>query len=158
MPVKRIIVSILILTMACAIQGFISAGSYAGQQPAAESQGPILGKWAFDGKDDKGVVWTGTLTIKELDTTLFNTGEYYSMCILEAESKDSSNTVDAPCVWDRVNREVSFGTGRSAYTAILSADGKNMTQGRWTESEKDFRTRKVTLIKAGEWSAKYTGP
>jgi hypothetical protein len=27
----------------------------AGQQPAAESKGPILGKWAFDGKDEKGV-------------------------------------------------------------------------------------------------------
>jgi hypothetical protein len=69
---KRTIVSILILTMACTIQGFISAGSYAGQQPAAESQGPILGKW--------------------------------------------------------------------------------------TESEKDFRTRKVTVTKTGVWSARYTGP
>jgi hypothetical protein len=150
---KRII-SILIIT----ILGFICAGSCAGQQPAAESKGLILGKWAFDGKDDKGVVWTGTLTIGELDTTRFNTGEYHSMCILEAESKASSNVVDTPCVWDPLKREVSFGTGISVYTAILSADGKSMTQGRWTESDKDFRTRKVTVTKTGDWSAEYTGP
>jgi hypothetical protein len=80
------------------------------------------------------------------------------MFILETESKDSSYGLEAPCVWDPVKREVSFGTGNAVYTAILSADGKSMTQGKWTESEKDFHTRKVTVTNTGVWSAKYTGP
>ena len=155
---RRIIVSILIITIAYTIQGFICAGFCVGQQPAAGGKGPVLGKWAFNGKDDKGVVWTGTLTINELDTTRFNTGEYHSMFTLEAESNDSSNMVDAPCVWDSGKREVSFGTGTIAYTAILAADGISMTQGRWTRSEKDFRTRKVTVTNTGVWTAEYTGP
>ncbi len=156
---KRIIVNILILTMAYTITGFICARSCAGQQPTAESKGPILGKWTFDGKDDKGVVWTGTLTIKELDTTRFDADKYHSMFILEVESKDSSNGIDTPCVWDPVKREVSFSTGTAAaYTAILSANGKSLTQGKWTESEKDLRTRKVTVTKTGVWAAKYAGP
>lgn len=154
---KRIIFSILIITIAYTIQSFIYPDFCDGQQAVAESNGPILGKWAFKGKDDKGVVWTGTLTIKGLDTTSFDADRFHSMFILEAESRDSSNGVDAPCAWDPVKREVSFSTGTVEYTAILSANGKSMTQGKWIESEEDFRTRKVTVIKTGVWSAEYTG-
>ena len=151
---KRIIVSILIIT----ILGFICAAPCAGQQPAAESKGPKLGIWAFDGKDDKGDVWTGTITIKELDTKNFDVSEYYGGCVLDAASKDSGKGVDGPCVWNPGTREFSFRAGGSAYSAILSADGKSMTQGKWTVTEKDFRTRQVTSITTGIWSAKYTGP
>jgi hypothetical protein len=153
MPVKRITIIILIIT----ILGFICAGSCAGQ-PSAESKGPVLGNWAFDGKDDKGVVWTGTITIKELDTKNFDASEYYAGCVLDAASKDSGKGVDGPCVWNSGTREFSFRAGGSAYSAILSVDCKSMTQGKWTVTEKDFRTRKVTVTNTGDWSAKYTGP
>jgi hypothetical protein len=157
MTVKRIIFSILIIAIACTIQGFIYPDFCDGQQTVAESKGPILDKWAFKGKDDKGVVWTGTLTIKKLDATSFDADRFHSMCILEAESKDSSNGVDAPCVWDPAKREVSFSTGTVMYIAILSANGKSIMQGKWTESKEDFQARKVTVIKTGVWSAEYTG-
>jgi hypothetical protein len=45
---KRIIVSILIMTIAYTVQGLtVYAGPHVGQQPAAESSGPPLGKWQF---------------------------------------------------------------------------------------------------------------
>lgn len=134
-PMKRIIFSILITIIAYTTQSFICAGFCAGQQPAAESKGSVLGKWAFDGKDDKGVVWTGTFTIKELNTTNFDAYKYHLMFTLEVESKDSSYGVNTPCVWDMVKRKVSFSSGIIAHSSILSANGKSMMQGKWTESE-----------------------
>ena len=118
---------------------------------------PVLGKWAFDGKDDKGVVWNGTLTIAELDTNRFDTSKYHSMCTLNAESKNAGKGVDTPCTWDPAKREVLFEAMRSAYSTILSSDGQSMTQGKWTETDKDSKTSKVTVKSTGVWSAKYTG-
>ena len=157
MKLKRSIVNILILTIAFTVSVFFCTGACEGQQSAVEGKGPATGKWAFEGKDDKGVVRTGTLTIKELDKARFDANRFHSMCVLESESKESSYGVDTPCTWDQGKKEVSFGTERSAYSAILSADGKNMTLGKWTDSEKDFSTRKVTVKKTGVWSAKYLG-
>jgi len=154
---KRIIVSILILIMALAIQVFFFTVSFAAEQFPADSKGPMLGKWTFEGKDDKGIVWKGTLTVAKLDTASFDANRYYSGCILDISSNDGGKGVDAPCTWNAAGREVSFGAGSSTYTAVLSSDGKTLTQGNWTETEKDFRTRKVTIKSTGNWSAKYTG-
>jgi hypothetical protein len=156
MSMKRIIFSIIIAAVICSGQGFVCTTSFAGNQ-AAESNGPILGTWAFDGKDDKGVLWTGTLEIKELDTNSFDPNKYYSACILGIASKDSGRGVDSPCIWNPAKREISFGAGSSMQTAILSADRKSLTQGKWTETDKDFRTSKVTVKRTGVWSAQYTG-
>jgi hypothetical protein len=158
MSTKRIIAAILIAAVAYTVQGFICAGSCAGQQPAAGNGGPLLGRWEFAGKDSKGVVWKGTLRVQKLDTKLFDADRFHSIFILEAQSADSSSGVEAPCKWDVDKREVSFSTGSVEYTAILSPDGKSLTQGKWTESEKDYQTREATITKTGVWSAKFTAP
>ncbi len=159
MSIKRIIISILIITIAYMVQGLaVYAGPLVGQQPTAQNSGPPLGKWEFIGKEDKGVSWTGTLEIQKLDANRFDADRYHSIFNLELQSASSSRAVEAPCRWEPGNREVSFSTGGTAYSAILSLDGKSLTQGKWTESEKDFQTRRLTIIKSGLWSAKFTAP
>jgi hypothetical protein len=149
---KRIMLSILMITVACMIQGLVHAG------PSADGGGPPPGKWQFIGNDDKGVSWSGILKVQKLDTSLFDAERFHSMFILDATFGDSSYGVEAPCKWDSFRREVSFGTGNAAFTAILSPDGKSMTQGKWTESERDHRTRKANVKRTGDWSAKFIGP
>lgn len=153
MTMKRIILNILIITIIYMVQGLtVHAG------PSTESSGPSLGKWEFIGKDDKGVAWTGILEILKLDTNRFDADKYHSIANLEVKSASSGRGVEAPCRWEPGKREVSFSTGGTAYTAILSPDGKSLTQGKWTESEKDFQTRKVTITRTGVWSAKFVAP
>lgn len=152
MTMKRIMLSILAITIACFVHGLVNAG------PSAETGGPSLGTWAFTGKDDKGVSWTGTLAVQKLDTNRFDAGKYYSMCDLEMKSANSQKGISTPCTWEPNKRLVSFSTGETAsYTAILSPDGKSMTRGTWTDSEKDFKTRKVTITRTGVWSAAFVG-
>jgi len=136
---------------------FESSSSASVSGPAAENSGPLLGKWAFTGKDDHGVAWTGTLTIKKLDTDNFNADKFHSIFSFELESASSGRGVEAPSKWDPIKQEVSVNSGGTSYTAILSPDRKSMTQGKWTESEKDFKTRKVTITNTGVWSAKFIG-
>jgi hypothetical protein len=152
MLMKRIILAILIITIVCMVEGLVYAG------PSAESGGPALGKWEFTGKDDLGASWTGMLAVQKLDTNSFDANRFHSMFTLEATSGDSSYGVEAPCRWEPSTREVSFSTGSSAYTAILSPDGKSLIQGKWTNSERDYRTRKATVIRTGVWSGKFVAP
>lgn len=155
MSITRVLVAILTVTVFCAASGIpIHAGR---SQPGPVSgAGPALGKWEFTGKDDKGGVWAGTLTIGKLDTERFDAEKYHSIVSLEAESAGSTHAVEAPCRWDPAKREVSFSTGGAEYTATLSPDGKSLTGGKWTDSEKDYRTRKVTVARTGAWSARLT--
>jgi hypothetical protein len=154
---KRVIVAILaimamtILSMTCAL---------AANQGSASS-GPSLGKWEFTGKDNAGMIWTGTLSIEKLDPTRFDPKQYHSMCSLEVQSNDPSKGlkgVEAPCEWDARTRAVSFTTGYDVthvYTAVLSSDGKSLTQGKWTESQKNGRGQSgETIVRSGSWSAK----
>ena len=146
MSAKRITVAILAAGLLCA---------------ANSSGGPSLGKWEFTGKDSTGVSWTGTLTIEKLDPDRFDTNKYHSMCNLEVQSSSSGRGVEAPCRYNPSTRALSFSTGtmasESSYTAVLSPDGKSLTQGKWTESKKDDRKSGqsgVTVVRAGTWSAK----
>ncbi len=45
--------------------GSTTASASAGQSPEAEYTGPAYGKWEFKGQDDKKVIWTGTLMVRE---------------------------------------------------------------------------------------------
>lgn len=164
MSANRIIVTILTLTMLCAAHGLAgNAGSGAGQPPAATSgSGPTLGKWVFTGKDNKGVVWTGTLAIEKLDLNRFNTNKYHFMCNLEVQSASTGRGVEAPGTYDPAARTLSFSTGISeitSYTAVLSPDGKSLTQGKWTVTKKDDKKSGqagMIVASAGTWSAKLT--
>jgi len=130
----------------------VSAG--AAPQSAAVGKGPVLGKWQFTGKDNTGLVWTGTLTIGKLDPARFDVKSYSALCSVEVESTDpskGSRGVEAPCKYDQATRTLSFTTGAMTthvYTATLSADGKSLTDGKWTE------TRDKSIVRSGEWTAK----
>lgn len=145
MSANRIIISILTLTILCAAQSLSISG-------------PSLGKWAFTGKDSAGVVWTGTLVIEKLDPNRFDTNKYHSMCILAVKSASSEKGVEAPCRYDPASRALSFSTGISeitSYAAVLSADGKSLTEGQWTASKKGGQAG-MTVVSAGTWSAALT--
>lgn len=151
---KRILVAIVMLMIACIFQGqpFVYAAS-----PSAHTSGPPLGKWEFVGKDDKGVVWKGALENKQLDTNRFDADRFYSIFNLQALGNGTQREVEAPSKWDPAKREVSFATGGTAYTAVLSKDGKRLTEGKWTHGNKDFRG-KITVKNTGVWSAKFVSP
>lgn len=149
-------IAILTVVILCAAHGLVANdGAGAGQEAAANSNnGPSLGKWEFTGKDNTGLVWTGTLSIEKLDANRFDVKKYFALCSLDVQSPDPSKGtrgVEAPCTYEPSTRAVSFSTGVSVthlYTAVLSRDGKTLTGGKWTES------KEATVIRSGEWSAK----
>jgi hypothetical protein len=73
------------------------------------------------------------------------------MCELELQSASSGRGVEAPCLYNPQTRTLSFSGGTSSrkysYTAVLSPDGKSLTQGRWTEGDSG----------SGTWSARLPG-
>jgi hypothetical protein len=152
MSTRRIIITLLTITALCLAIGIPAT---AAEQGSAKS-GPALGKWEFSGKDNSGAVWSGTLTMEKLDPVRFE-AKYYSLCILDVESPNQGTKgVEEPCDWNPDTRTVSFGNTYPAvnvYTAVLSADGKALTQGKWTES-KVVRGKAGGVIRSGQWSAK----
>jgi hypothetical protein len=155
MSTTRMIVTLLIITTASL--ALVIPAPAADQGPA--NKGPDLGKWEFTGKGNTGLVWSGTLSIAKLDPARFDAKKYHSLCSLEVESTDASQGtkgVEAPCEWNPGTRAVSFGNtypASNVYTAILSADGKVLTKGKWTES-KIVRGEVGGVIRTGEWTAK----
>ena len=151
----RIIVTLLAIFTVAAIAPVVRTA--AGQ--GAANNGPVLGKWAFTGKDNTGLVWSGTLTIEKLDPSRFDANKYHSLCSLEVESTDPNKGtvgVEAPCEWHPDTRTVSFGNSYPAakvYSAVLSADGKALTQGKWTE-KKIVAGQAAGIERSGNWSAK----
>ena len=143
---------------------FHGVAACAGQPQAAKSgNGPALGKWEFTGKDNTGLVWTGTLAIEKLDPNRFDASKYSSMCSLEVESTDPSKGtkgVEGPCSYDPGTRVVSFSVGvvtLHSYTAVLSGDNRSLIQGKWTESKSDAKKSGQSSTGAavtGTWSAK----
>ena len=145
--------------------GTITAVSFAISVPApaadqgSAKNGPYLGKWEFTGKDNTGVAWSGTLKFEKLDPVRFEANKYHSLCILEVESSGPSKEpkgVEEPCEWNPDTRTVTFGNtypAVSVYTAVLSDDGKALTQGKWTES-KVVRGQVAGVVRSGQWSAK----
>jgi hypothetical protein len=157
MLTNRIMIAVLSLTIFSATHGVAA-------QAAKSGNGPAFAKWAFTGKDNTGLVWTGTLDIAKLDPARFDATKYHSMCSLEVESTDSNKGtvgVEAPCIYDPATRALSFsirGIALHSYTAVLSADGRSLTQGKWTESAKGPRKNGqpgATVVTTGVWSAKF---
>jgi hypothetical protein len=126
--------------------------------PAADDAALSYGNWEFTGKDNEGVTWKGPLTIEKLDTERFNPTKYNFMCKLDVQSGESSRGVEGPCKYDSPSRTLTIGGGSLdsyTYSAVLSADGKALIQGKWTEAidrEKGGNWVKVKI--SGNWSAK----
>lgn len=109
MSTTRMIVILLSLTV---VSLAFAVPAPAADQDSAKS-GPYLGKWEFSGKDNTGLVWSGTLTIEKLDPGRFDPNKYHSLCSIEVQSTDPSKGtkgVEAPCEWNPGTRTVSFGT------------------------------------------------
>lgn len=162
MLTNRVSIALLTIVIFCAIHSVAaSASSGSGeQQTAKDNDGPALGKWEFTGKDNTGLVWTGTLSIERFDLARYGPKRYHSMWNLKVTSADPNRggprEVEAPCDWNPGTRTVSFGNtwpATNVYTAVLTADGKALTQGKWTES-KFVRGQIAGIIRTGEWSAK----
>jgi hypothetical protein len=148
---KRILVGMMVMAITCIFQSHIAYAD-------PDSGGPSLGKWEFTGKDDKGVVWKGTLENKKLDTSRFDANRFYSIMDLETTGNEMQRGVEAPSKWDPAKGEITFATGGTSYTALLSKDGKRLIEGKWTQGEKDFATGKITIKSTGVWSAKFLSP
>jgi hypothetical protein len=150
----RILLLTFVLTLICA--PCIVAADPGQGQPAAKA-GPALGEWKFTGKDNAGVVWTGKLTLGKVDPDRFNVEKYHSMCNLEAKSASSERGVEIPATYDAATRVFTFqnemSMGGVTYTAVLSPDGKSLTQGKWRETDKNFGEKEKRVVSTGEWSA-----
>lgn len=140
-----------IASQSATINAEAEASSRAGGLPVVEYTGPAAGKWAFEGNDNKGHVWKGSLTISVRE------GEHLCVMSMQVVPDGEGRGIDGTCKWSPDKRELSFGRKLATFTAILSADGKGMTNGTWTESEENEKTRKATVKRTGTWSATYTG-
>jgi hypothetical protein len=106
----------------------------------------MLGKWEFTGKDDTGGKWTGVIVI------IIENEEV--ACDLNIQGPKFSSGIGGPFPCAPDQRSFSCATGGNSYTAVLSADGKSLTDGKWTTKGDDFMNfPKVT----GSWTARSQG-
>jgi hypothetical protein len=103
----------------------------------------LLGKWTFTGRDAKGVVWNGTLEITSLGNFSSDSGKYSNMCDLNVQSGNAGKGFGAGCLYNALNKTLTWLSDEYSFTAVLSPDGKSLTQGKWVEKGA-----------AGSWSAK----
>jgi hypothetical protein len=153
MSITRMIA--ILLTIAAVSLALVVPAPAADQ--ASAKGGPDIGKWEFTGKDSTGKVWSGTLTIEKVDPAKWDANKYHSLGRFEVQvSNQQTKDVQLLGEWDPGTRTISFGKTYPAihvYTAVLSGDGKVLTQGKWTES-KMVRGQPAGVVESGEWSAK----
>ncbi|MEW6720087.1 MAG: hypothetical protein AB1346_06535 [Thermodesulfobacteriota bacterium] len=107
---------------------------------------PMLGKWEFVGKDDKGAKWTGVVDIKIENEEV--------ACDINIQGPKFSQGIGGPFPCKPDQKSFTCETGGNSFTATLSADGKNLTNGKWNTKGDDFLNfPKVT----GSWTAKLQG-
>jgi hypothetical protein len=120
-------------TVSASGQGAAEIGASRPADPAAKT---LIGKWDFTAKDGKGVQWTGALQIARQDGGGIE-------CDLNMSSANSGKGMGGGCDYDSKTRTLTFTGGsdssKFSFTAVLSPDGKSLTQGRWDA--------------AGSWSA-----
>ena len=158
MIIRRIAIVTVIL-FALARPHFLAAGSVtAGPQAVSQGPGLSFGTWAFTGKDKAGVVWTGTLGIEKLDASQFDPQEYAAQGNLRIESAGGDGKgANPPIRYDPSTRVFTMGAesdyGGAVYTAVLSPDGKRLTNGTWRETERSSNEKEKRVVSEGEWSA-----
>ena len=121
------------------------AGASAGKRAALAGGAVLLGKWDFTGKDGAGTQWSGTLTVEKLEPNSFDPTTHTNVCDLSIASANSGRGASGACLYDQRTKAFSFvgdaGPSQYSFTAVLSPDGKSLTQGRWVEGA------------SGTWSA-----
>lgn len=145
----------ILLTFTALSLALVVPAPAAGQ--ASANGGPDIGKWEFTGKDNTGKVWSGTLTIEKVDPAKGDANQFLSLGRFEVQiSKQQTEDVQLLGEGDPGTRTISYGKTYPAihvFTAVLSGDGKVLTQGKWTES-KMVRGQPAGVAESGEWSAK----
>jgi|GEM_PF-2158283 len=135
-------------TIEASASGTVDLGAPAGAevQPSSPQDCPMLGKWKFIGKDDKGGVWKGTIDIR-----IENNGV---TCDVNIQGPKFGSGVGGSFECMPGQKNFSCSSGADSFTAVFSANGKNLTNGRWKTEENDFvKFPKVT----GTWSAEFLG-
>lgn len=114
--------------------------------PSSPQSCPMLGKWEFTGKDDKGAKWTGVIDIKiENDEVA---------CDINIQGPKFSQGIGGPFPCKPDQKNFTCETNGNEFTAVLSKDGKKLSNGKWTTKGDDFLNfPKVT----GNWTAKALG-
>ncbi len=119
-------------------QASLSGASTGKPAPAAGDGKTLLGKWDFTGKDGAGVEWRGTLTIAPIEPNSFDTSLYSNVCDLDLTSANSGRGTSNACLYQPRTRTFTFAGGEDSHkysiTAVLSPDGKSLTQGKWVEA------------------------
>lgn len=146
MSIRRILPIALLLAAAAAPFALTSS----------EADDP-MGTYAFTGKDKAGVEWTGTLIIGQVDTSMFDPQKFPFGAHLDISNADGGGKGMDTCVtFDLETRLVTIGAdskyGGSVYTATLSADGTNLADGKWVETEWSSDTGK-RVASEGTWTA-----
>ncbi len=128
---------------------------------APADSGLSYGNWQFTRTDTDRVTWTGTLKIEKLDTDRFSAEKYNYQCSIEAQGPKSTREVEGPCKYDSATRTLTLGGGQRdsySYTAVLTPDGKALTQGKYSETVEEMKNDAwVKVNKSGAWSAKLAG-
>ena len=106
----------------------------------------MLGKWNFIGKDDKGGAWKGVIDIRiENDEVA---------CDVNIQGPKFSSGVGGPFECRPGQKNFTCSTDGNSFTAVLSGNGKNLTNGKWMTKENDFLKFPKVI---GTWSAKFSG-
>jgi hypothetical protein len=120
-----------------------SSSSASGNPAVKADDKALLGEWTFTGQDAKGTVWNGTFKVSPLGEYSSNSGEFSNMCSVTARSGNTGKGISAGCQYNALNKTLTWSNDDFSLTAVLSPDGKSLTQGKWLEKGA-----------AGSWSAK----
>ncbi|MRR58353.1 MAG: hypothetical protein EG824_09100 [Deltaproteobacteria bacterium] len=124
----------------------LGAPTKPGKQPSSPQDCPMLGKWNFIGKDDKGGAWKGGIDIRIENEEV--------TCEVSIQGPEFSSGVGGPFECSPDQKNFTCAASGNSFTAVLSANGEDLTNGRWTTKGDDFLDfPKVT----GTWSANSLG-
>lgn len=116
------------------------------EQLSSPQDCPMLGKWNFIGKDDKGGAWKGVIDIRIDNVEV--------ACEVTIQGPKSSSGVGGPFECRPDQKNFTCASGGDSFTAVLSANGKNLTNGKWTKKGDDYLDFPTVT---GTWSAKSLG-
>lgn len=147
----------VVITIATFLGAFLVFASGASGAPD-QDLGPSVGTWKLTAKDKAGVAWTGKLVIEKLDPKEYDPKKFVAVTNLEMENADGATRgTYAPMRYDPATRVVTIGEdsdyGGTVYTAVLSPDGKALTDGVWKETERRSDEKEKRVRSEGEWSA-----
>lgn len=131
-----------------AVLGAVLAG---GTLPAAEGEGPKPGFWTLTGTGNTGDKWEATFNLKR-------SGQEYTGAFEWSTQGSDAGTESFQGAYDAAKKLIVLRglaakgqVEKGQYTATVSADGKSLTNGKWTG------TSDGTQANPGRWEAAWSG-